>query len=323
MAPCDSRLLMSGHFVPLTAVALGFINFYRFERWEERESVIVEATVPPRRHNTIDRECLIITYFFFPAPDPHSFQRTVCFGLCLSLCVLGHSDHPLPIYWPCNYFRILRQGRTMIDDDHPLFSNDGPRWDTGPPWGQIEEMICFLEDTDTIRSPQVSRLPAVYLTFLFSLSLYFFFFAFSPCFCLALATKQVSKCRGIISRPCWVWLCCVEQEPAGVSLCEAMYEEICSVIYKYRTWKLVIFRFYTCKLFWMYLNLALLETLISHLNNMQSLTLLLTCWKSEVSILWLLSYVCHFSLSVSFLLALAQLESFYWEAAAVNCKCLH
>lgn len=191
---------MSGHFVPSTAVALGFINFCKSARWGERQSVWLWRQLSPETQHNWLSECLL---------------RPVC--------VYGQNDHPLPVCGVCNYFRIGNAGsRTVIDDDPALLLvTTAVAATQGAALGPEEEMRAFLEDTGAIRSPQMSRL--LFTSCSFSLSLFFFFFLLS--LRLAVATKQVSKCRGMISRVCWVWLCCVSMKPC-VSLC--MFKEICS-----------------------------------------------------------------------------------------------
>lgn len=80
----------------------------------------------------------------------------------------------------------------------------------------------------------------------------------------------------------------------------------------------------------MYFNLTLYTFVIFYMSNMHSVIPLFAASFQEpyVSILgYFETIIClqlfHCISNVSFLLALVQLESFYCEAAAVNCKCLH
>lgn len=148
---------MSGHFVPSTAVALGFINFRKSARWGERQSVWLWRQLSPETQHNWLSECLL---------------RPVC--------VYGQNDHPLPVCGVCNYFRIGNAGsRTVIDDDPALLLvTTAVAATQGAALGPEEEMRAFLEDTGAIRSLQMSRL--LFTSCSFSLSLFFFFFfAFS------------------------------------------------------------------------------------------------------------------------------------------------
>lgn len=104
-------------------------------------------------------------------------------SVSLRLRVYGYSDHPLPICCVWKYFRIGNgDRRTMIDDEPPssLHSVTTALAAThGAAPGPEEEMRGSLEDTDTIRSLQVSRL--LFISRSFSLSL-FCFFCFLFCF---------------------------------------------------------------------------------------------------------------------------------------------
>lgn len=89
--PCDSRLLMSGHFVPLTAVALGFINSYRSERWAESESVRWwRPPSPETQHNSLwmlDHCFFYILCFVKQICVCESVFWNLCEEPCASVCV--------------------------------------------------------------------------------------------------------------------------------------------------------------------------------------------------------------------------------------------